>query len=295
MSTYKSSTIFQAVLELSKVKITIAVAFTTLTGYILSKQTIDWGVILPVLGIFLLACGSSVVNHLQERKTDANMERTKMRPLPSGKVSLKLAVIIALFELLSGAFLLMISSGIEALLLGLSAVFWYNVIYTYLKKITVHAVIPGSIIGAIPPLVGWISANGSLSNPYAWIMALFFFIWQVPHFYLLALLYANDYKTAGFPSLLNNYTLFQVQRMIFYWVAATAMVSMLMPMFEVTKSYITLLAIGFLSLRILYIFLKPLMKPSTNYIPGKYFMKINYYVLSIVVILIFDHILVGLI
>ena len=85
----------KTVLELSKVKITIAVSFTTFTGYVVAKHNIDTGVIAPIIGIFLLACGASAINHVQEYSTDAKMERTKKRPIPSGRISRKNALLVA--------------------------------------------------------------------------------------------------------------------------------------------------------------------------------------------------------
>ena len=291
MAGYRSNNLFQIVLELSKVRITVAVAFTTLAGYVLAKGTIDMGVLLPVAGIFLLACGSSVLNHLQERKADARMKRTRSRPLPAGKISRSGVVFIAAFEIFAGGLILFLAAGIIPLLLGIFALLWYNIVYTGLKSKTVHAVIPGSVIGSVPPLVGWVSGGGFLNDPGALIIALFFFIWQIPHFYLLAYKYGEEYEVAGFPSLSSKYSAFQVRRMIFYWVTLTAIISIFIPMFGITKSYLTLFAVGILSFRLVYQFLKPLLKPDMKYDPGKYFMKLNYYVLIIVLLLVFDRIL----
>ncbi len=288
MTAYRSNTLFQVFLELSKVRITVAVAFTTIAGYVLSKKTIDAGVIMPVAGIFFMACGASVINHLQERKSDRKMERTKNRPLPSGKVTVLMAVILAAAEVIAGSVLLLTGPGLVSFLLALFALIWYNAVYTNLKRYTVHAVIPGSLIGSVPPLVGWVSAGGSLLDPHAWIIAFFFFIWQVPHFYLLAMKYSKDYYLAGFPALSDKYSPYQSRRIVFYWVAATAICSMFIPMFGVTGSILTLLGIGVLSMRLIYLFIKPVMHPGWEYNPGKYFMRINYYVLSVVLLTVID-------
>ncbi len=162
MTRQESGSYLSVILELSKVKITVAVAFTTITGYILAARGYDPGFLLPTLGIFFLACGSSVINHLQERRTDAMMARTRKRPLPSHKISFSSALHVAVTETLAGSLILYFSSGVTALILGLLAMVWYNLIYTNLKRITPHAVIPGSVIGSIPPLVGWVSAGGHL-------------------------------------------------------------------------------------------------------------------------------------
>ncbi|MFC2086814.1 UbiA family prenyltransferase [Bacteroidota bacterium] len=149
---------------------------TTATGYVLANEKIDAGFVLPVLGIFLLACGSSVLNHIQERKTDAIMERTRNRPLVTGEVSIRLAVLLSFIYISSGVFLIYIGSGIISTLLGILALIWYNAIYTPLKRITPHAVIPGSVIGSIPPLVGWVVGGADLFNYKALVLAFFFYV-----------------------------------------------------------------------------------------------------------------------
>lgn len=291
MSAYKSNNLFQVILELNKIRITVAVALTTLTGYVLAKRAIDLYVLIPVAGIFILACGASVVNHLQEMKTDAKMDRTRKRPLPSGKMSKPGAIFLATVEIFAGLAILWAGSGFTSFLLGLTALIWYNVIYINLKRVTVHAVIPGSVIGSIPPLVGWVAAGGSLLDVHAWIIALFFFVWQVPHFYLLAYKYAADYKKAGFPSLLNQFTVKGIWIYIFIWILATVVTGLLIPVSGLTQSLITFAGIVVLSAWLVVYFLKPLTR-SDHYSAGKFFMKINYYVLAVVLLQILDFLLV---
>ena len=142
------------ILELTKVRITVLVTVTTVFGYVLAAGTISTAIILPALGIFLLACGSAVVNHYQEWKTDSLMARTRNRPIPAGKISVRDVLLLAIGLALTGSMFLYLGSGLTALLLGWLAFFWYNVVYTPLKKKSSLAVIPGSLIGAIPPVVG---------------------------------------------------------------------------------------------------------------------------------------------
>lgn len=283
--------VLNAILELSKVKITVAVAFTTITGYILAVKGLDTGFILPTIGIFLLACGSSVINHLQEYRTDAKMQRTRSRPIPSGKISPQFASMVALIQIAAGSLMLLYGANITALMLGLIALMWYNIIYTNLKKVTPHAVIPGSVIGAIPPLVGWVSGGGLLTDPNAWVMAFFFFIWQVPHFYLLVLKYGKQYEAAGFPSLTQKYSMGQIKRIIFSWTLATVLAALLLPMTGLISSVITFSGLIISGIWLVIVFIK-LLHTDKELSPGKYFMRINYYVLSIIVFLAIDHILI---
>ena len=157
-------------LELSKIKITVAVALTTITGYLLAGGSLNRYLVLPTLGIFLLACGSSAINHFQERLQDAKMDRTRKRPIPSGKISPAGALIFAFVLAVAGSVILYRGAGMLGMELGLIALIWYNAIYTPLKKKTAFAVVPGAVIGSIPPLVGWVAARGHLGDPRAIIM-----------------------------------------------------------------------------------------------------------------------------
>jgi protoheme IX farnesyltransferase len=279
-------------LELAKVKITFAVALTTITGYLLSGGTLDAGIILPAVGIFLLACGSSAINHFQERDRDAMMERTKDRPIPSGRISPTGALLFAFILSTAGSALLYISSGMLGMQLGLLALIWYNIIYTPLKKRTAFAVVPGAVIGSIPPLVGWVAAGGSLSDPRALFMAFFFFIWQVPHFWLLMLKYGEEYKAAGFPSITSIYSPRQIQNITFIWIVATAVSALMLPAFDVVESWIVVVGLFVSSLWLVGQFTKLIRNPESAFSPIRYFMKINYFVLAVIIFLSIDRFLV---
>jgi len=275
----------KTLLELSKVKITIAVALTTITGYLLASGRFDQYMILPTLGIFILACGSSAINHYQERDRDALMERTRNRPIPSGRISAKAALLFAMVLTITGSYLLYYSSGMLAMQLGLLALLWYNAIYTPLKKKTAFAVIPGAVIGAIPPLVGWVAGGGSLLDARAWIMAFFFFIWQVPHFWLLMLKYGKEYEKAGYPSITKLYTESQVKNVTFIWVFATAISALMVPLFYNTNSWFILAGFLISSIWLMVVFSKLILKRKEAFNPMFYFMRINYFVLAIIVML----------
>jgi heme o synthase len=286
MTRQESGSLLSVILELSKVKITVAVAFTTITGYILAARGYDPGFLLPTLGIFFLACGSSVINHLQERRTDAIMARTRKRPLPSHKISFLAALIVAIAETLAGSLILYFISGLVALILGLLAMVWYNLIYTNLKRITPHAVIPGSVIGSIPPLVGWVAAGGELFSLPALILAVFFFVWQVPHFYLLAIKYGHEYTEAGLPSITERWSNSQTKKNIFLWIVLTSITAFIVSFSSLPVSDISAVLI-IISSVILVISFRSLLFPSgETFNPFQYFMRINYYVLAVTIILI---------
>ncbi|MDZ7741553.1 MAG: heme o synthase [Bacteroidota bacterium] len=274
--------------ELGKMKITFAVALTTIAGYVLAKGGFDSGLIMPTLGIFLLACGSSALNHYQERDTDALMERTRQRPIPSGQISPAGALVIALVFIIAGSSLIYFGSNFLAMQLGLLALIWYNGIYTPLKKKTAFAVVPGSVIGAIPPVVGWVAAGGSVTDPEILILAFFFFIWQVPHFWLLLLKYGKEYEKAGFPSLTSIYTETQIKNITFIWTLATAIASLMIATFGIMSSSITRILLLVAAVWLVIGFADLIISKNKAFNPFKYFMKINYFVLVVLVLLTLD-------
>ncbi len=276
---------FKILLELNKVRITIAVTLTTIAGYILAKNGIDTGIILPTLGIFILACGSAVLNHIQDHDKDALMKRTSNRPIPSGKISTLGASIIAITEIVAGSVLLYYGSGFLALQLGLLALIWYNGIYTPLKRKTAFAVIPGSVIGAIPPLVGWVAAGGLLSDPKAMVLGMFFFMWQVPHFWLLMLKYGKEYEAAGFKSITSLISKQQVKNSTFLWTVATAVSAIMVATSGLISLMVFKILIVVASFWLIAVFSKLILPKTKEFNPFHYFMRINYFVLIMILIL----------
>ena len=218
-----------AIIELSKIRITIAVTLSTLTGYILMAGTVDILALWTSLGVFLLASSSAALNQYQERKTDALMTRTASRPVPSGRISIALAFIVVAVLFLTGSGILYFKTNAISLGLGMLSFAWYNAIYTPLKYKTVFALIIGSLIGALPPVIGWTAAGGHVFASPVLFLAFFIYVWQVPHFILLLLLYGNDYKDAGLPVLTTFYDEFSVRRIIFVWILGTMIAGLMLP------------------------------------------------------------------
>lgn len=278
-------------LELGKVRITAAVSITTATGYLLLGSSVGMSLLWTVLGIFLLASGASALNHIQELRYDSRMDRTRHRPLPSGRITGRGAYTITLIYSLSGAALLYIAAGYRGLALGILAYFWYSVVYTYLKRYTPWAVVPGALIGSIPPVIGWVSAGGSLADPEVLLIAAFFFIWQVPHFWLLIMKYGKEYESAGFPSLSGLMTGVQIRRMIFLWVAGTALITVIFTFSGPLNSLISKAGLWIASVWLIIVFIPILDRSLSGFHAGKYFMRINYFVLLVVVFMCLDKIL----
>jgi protoheme IX farnesyltransferase len=223
--------------ELAKVKITSFVTVTTAFGYIAASGKIDL-LILPVLfGVLLLAFGSAALNHYQEKDFDSKMDRTKSRPIPSGRILPENVLKIALTLIVTGSVILVIWTNLLALCLGVLNLIWYNFIYTLLKRKTPFAIVPGSLVGAIPPMIGWAAAGGSLLDPQIVIIAFFFFIWQIPHFWLLLLVMDKDYLQAGFPTLTQIFNHAQLSRITFIWIISTAVTGLMIPLFGIVTEF----------------------------------------------------------
>ncbi|MEE4260339.1 MAG: heme o synthase [Bacteroidales bacterium] len=278
----------QILIELNKVKITFAVTLTTIAGYVLAKNTFDSGLILPVLGIFILACGSAALNHFQDRDKDILMKRTSNRPIPSGKISPGMVLIIAIIEIALGTYIIYLGSNILAAQLGLLALIWYNGIYTPLKRKTAFAVVPGSIIGAIPPMVGWVAGGGQLSDPRLLVLAFFFFIWQVPHFWLLMLKYGKEYEDAGYPSITSMISKQQIKNATFMWTAATAVTALMIPVSGLISTVFFKITIVLAAIWLVAVFARLLSPKKEDFNPFFYFMRINYFVLIMIIALSID-------
>lgn len=277
--------------ELCKVRITFFVAVSASVGFIIHSGHLTWQILLPVFGVFLLASGSSALNEYQEREYDALMERTKNRPIPSGTIPEKVALFIALILLIAGSLIIYFSSNLTAMLLGLLAFVWYNLIYTPLKRKYVMAVVPGSLIGAIPPVIGWAVSGGSPFDFQILTVALFFFIWQIPHFWLLLLIYGKDYSSAGYPTLTEKFSNVQLSRITFIWIAALAVSGLLIPVFDIASTIYSLIAMILFGAWLL-IDTKGILSLYLEKIKfRKAFISVNLYVLAIIVIISIDKLL----
>jgi|WetSurMetagenome_2_1015567.scaffolds.fasta_scaffold23010_5 heme o synthase len=213
---------------LCKARISLFSSLAAAMGFILAADP-AWRVF-PALftGVFLLSCGACALNQYQERDPDARMARTAGRPIPSGKIRPGRAIGLALLLILSGEGLLLFTGNTAVPLLGAAAVCWYNILYTGLKKLSAFAVLPGALVGAIPPAMGWAAGGGRLSDPSLAALAFFFFMWQVPHFCLHLLSYGKEQAEAGLPSLTDVLRTDQLERLAFQWVSAAAVSALLL-------------------------------------------------------------------
>lgn len=224
-------------LQLIKFKITLLATVSTATGYLISSVKIEKKFFFATIGIFILASGSCALNQFQDRKIDALMERTKNRPIPSGKISSAKALLISVSLLFLGSLILYYGTNAFSFILGIFAAFWYNGVYTYSKRKTIFSVIIGAIIGSVPPMVGFTAAGRYLLEKEIIGLSFFLFLWQVPHFWLLALKFNEDYLKAGLPSLKKRFNDVQLNQITFLWILATAVSCLLFPLFIKIKIY----------------------------------------------------------
>ncbi len=279
-------------LELVKIRITSVVAITTFLGYLLAKETVDIRVIPVLLGTLLLACGSAIFNHVQERRTDALMTRTRRRPIPSGAVTPKYAALFGILITTAGSITLYVSSGLIPLGLGLLAFIWYNGIYTPLKRKHPMAVIPGSLIGAIPPAIGWAAAGGSILDARILAVSFFFFVWQIPHFWLLMLFFEKDYRQAGFPTMQNVFSQEQILRITFIWMVGVSVLSIGLPLFGLAKSPLVHLGLLLSAIWLSWNAVRFVMNARGDFNLMHAFKGINRFAILLVVLLSLDHLVV---
>jgi heme o synthase len=189
-------------LELTKPRITVMVVFTSLVGFVMaSPGPLSLPLLaLALLGTGLVASGAAVLNQVLERDTDALMLRTRDRPLAAGRVPLPEAIAFGVLVTGAGLGTLLVACGALATLVAFATWASYLFVYTPLKRRTPLATLVGAVPGALPPVIGWTAARGSL-EPGAFILFAILFLWQVPHFLAIAWLYRDDYARGGFPML----------------------------------------------------------------------------------------------
>jgi len=229
MNKNNSGGLIRSLLQLGKIKISLPVALTGFLGYYRATGQLDTGFLLTFFGILFMSMGSSTFNHIQERTTDLRMKRTSGRPLPAGKISLTGAVIAGIAFSLSGLVLLVLTGSLMAAGIGLFTLAWYNMIYTPLKRVTPFAVLPGAIIGALPPLIGWTAGGGALLDREIILISFFLFIGQMPHYWLLLMKIGDEFKTAGLPVITEIFSKRQLRNLSFIWIAAAAVTVLIFP------------------------------------------------------------------
>jgi protoheme IX farnesyltransferase len=178
------------------------VVASALAGYMMAGGELSDGVRLlaTLVGTGLVAGGASAFNQLIERRTDALMRRTRLRPIPDGRLQVRESIVFA--SACSAAGLLILAGGANVLSAwtALATLLSYVAVYTPLKVRSSFATVVGAVPGALPPVIGWAAGRNDLSQG-AWVLFGIVFLWQLPHFLAIAWLYREDYARAGLPML----------------------------------------------------------------------------------------------
>lgn len=204
--------------QLTKVGLSLSVVFSSIAGYLLAVQVVDYFTLfLLALGGFFMVGASNAFNQIIERDTDAIMKRTQNRPLPTGRMTVNTALTTAiLFTILGIAILYSINP--KSALFGAISIFLYTSVYTPLKAVTPLTVFVGAIPGAIPFMLGWVAATNNFGIEAGFLFMIQFF-WQFPHFWAIGWLQYEEYKKAGFNMLpMGKKDKGAIKQIIFYTV-----------------------------------------------------------------------------
>ena len=186
--------------DLTKFRLSLSVVFSSFISYMLGYKEFDVKVLLLLMfGGFFIVAASNIYNQIIEKDLDALMVRTKNRPLPTNKISVNTALVLAVLLTIIGLFMLYMINSKVALLAAVS-IFLYTSVYTPLKLITPLSVFVGAIPGALPFMLGWVAATGEIGIE-AIMLFLMQFFWQFPHFWSIGWMQNKDYENAGFKML----------------------------------------------------------------------------------------------
>lgn len=185
-------------MELSKSRIVLMVLITTAAGYLFAATKVDPLLLLHALiGTALVAAGTNALNQYVEREYDAQMNRTKSRPLPAGRITPRAALLFSWSVAIIGTLYLGFVVNWLTAFLGAFTLTSYVYVYTPLKRVSTICTVIGAIPGAVPPLMGWTAATNELALG-GWIVFGILFLWQLPHFMAISWLYREDYARGGF-------------------------------------------------------------------------------------------------
>ncbi len=208
-----------------------------LGGFVLfSNEPAKVPMVEVLLGVTLLAAAGSAFNQVQEREIDRLMDRTCDRPIPCGDLTPATASAIGGVCLLAGLLALELGGGLLPMLLGIGALAWYLGVYTPLKRRTPLALAVGGFCGALPPIIGWVSAGGEPTDYRVMLLAGLLYLWQVPHFWLLQHRHAKDYRRAGLPLFNPRLKGISPSGLWYIWIIALVACALLFPALGIISS-----------------------------------------------------------
>jgi len=285
----KKHTVLTDFKEITKFGLSLSVVFSSVAGYLLAVDVIDYKTLLLLaIGGYCMVGASNVFNQIIEKEPDALMLRTKNRPLPAGRMTVSTAMIIAVVLTILGI-LILYSINAKTALFGAISIFLYTSAYTPLKPITPLSVFVGAIPGAIPFMLGWVAATGEFGiEPGVLFMIQFF--WQFPHFWAIGWLQFEEYKKAGFNLMPTGEKNQKASKLIIIYTIFMLLVSVF-PVFKLTGDLyllpISAILIFILGIVMLYYGIK-LHKEQTNIIARKLMLSSVLYITLIQIIYVID-------
>ena len=231
---------------LARPRLISLVVVSVLVGFYLARPAGSSFILMfgTLAGALFVAAGSMTLNQVMEHETDRAMVRTRHRPIPAGRVSVREAKQFGFLTAAIGFTLLVLFANMPSAFVAFMTTVSYLLIYTPLKKKTSLATVVGAVPGALPPLIGWAAASGTL-NFESFLLFLIMFFWQMPHFLSIAWMYRDDYTRAGLPMLsVSERADVVVARQMILYVCALVPVSLLPTVFEMTGTLYFFAAFG---------------------------------------------------
>lgn len=263
---------------------------TSLVGmFLASPGWVPWQpLILGNLGIALSACAAAVINHFVDQRIDAVMGRTQYRPLPTGRVTAKQAVIFAIsLTVISMVILCLWVNVLTAVLTFVSVIGYAGIYSLYLKRATPQNIVIGGAAGAAPPLLGWTAVTNSI-DPQGLLLVLIIFIWTPPHFWALAIQRYKEYQKAGIPMLPVTHGIPFTKKCVFLYTILLAAVTLL-PFVIGMSGWLYLVGIIPLNVIFLYKAYQLLTVKNDHLMGGNVFRYSIWYLMWLFVVLLVDH------
>jgi protoheme IX farnesyltransferase len=288
-NTTSMQAIFSDFKQLTKVGLSLSVVFSSVAGYLLAIDVVNYFTLfLLAIGGFFMVGASNAFNQIIEKDTDAIMKRTQNRPLPTGRMSVNVALTIAILFTILGLSILY-SINPKTALFGAISIFLYTSVYTPLKPVTPLSVFVGAIPGAIPFMLGWVAATNHFGLE-AGLLFMIQFFWQFPHFWAIGWLQDEEYKKAGFNMLpMGTKDKGAVKQIIFYTIIMI-LVS-ITPVLKLSGAFyihpITAVIVALLGIYMLYFAFK-LHKSEENIDARKLMLSSVLYITAVQIIYVVD-------
>jgi protoheme IX farnesyltransferase len=288
-NTTSMQAIFSDFKQLTKVGLSLSVVFSSVAGYLLAIDIVNYFTLfLLAIGGFFMVGASNAFNQIIEKDTDIIMKRTQNRPLPTGRMSVNVALTIAILFTILGLSILY-SINHKTALFGAISIFLYTSVYTPLKSVTPLSVFVGAIPGAIPFMLGWVAATNNFGMEAGFLFMIQFF-WQFPHFWAIGWLQDEEYKKAGFNMLpMGKKDKGAVKQIIFYTVIM--IIVSIAPVLKLSGAFyihpITAVIVALLGVYMLYFGFK-LHKSEENIDARKLMLSSVLYITAVQIIYVVD-------